>query len=76
MKAKPLWWAGSDNTAVKLRELANIDDDLQPTVELIDRSLAQLQEAATPTAPLRRTGPFRSARVGTVGRPAWRKFSV
>jgi DNA repair protein RecN (Recombination protein N) len=31
---------------VKLRELATIDPSLQPTVELIESSLAQLQEAA------------------------------
>ena len=33
--------------AVRLKELAVIDQNLQPTVELIDSSLAQLQEAAT-----------------------------
>jgi DNA repair protein RecN (Recombination protein N) len=33
--------------AVKLRELAGIDPNLQPTVELLESSLAQLQEAAT-----------------------------
>ena len=33
--------------AVRLRELANIDEHLRPSVELIDASLAQLQEAAT-----------------------------
>jgi DNA repair protein RecN (Recombination protein N) len=32
--------------AVRLRELAAIDSNLQPTLELIDASLAQLQEAA------------------------------
>ena len=32
--------------AVRLKELAGIDQNLQPTVELIDSSLAQLQEAA------------------------------
>jgi len=32
--------------AVKLRDLAAIDQKLQPTLELIDSSLAQLQEAA------------------------------
>jgi DNA repair protein RecN (Recombination protein N) len=33
--------------AVRLRELANIDEHLRPSMELIDASLAQLQEAAT-----------------------------
>ena len=33
--------------AVRLRELANIDQHLRPSMELIDASLAQLQEAAT-----------------------------
>ena len=33
--------------AVRLRELANIDEHLRPSVELVDASLAQLQEAAT-----------------------------
>jgi DNA repair protein RecN (Recombination protein N) len=33
--------------AVRLRELANIDEHLRPSVELIDASLAQLQEAAS-----------------------------
>jgi len=38
--------AGLGKYAVRLRELAAIDQNLQPTMELIDASLAQLQEAA------------------------------
>jgi DNA repair protein RecN (Recombination protein N) len=37
---------GLSKYTVRLRELANIDHNLQPTVELLESSLAQLQEAA------------------------------
>jgi DNA repair protein RecN (Recombination protein N) len=37
---------GLGKYAARLRELAAIDEHLQPTVELIDSSIAQLQEAA------------------------------
>ena len=38
--------AGLGKYAVRLRELAVIDENLRPALELIDSSLAQLQEAA------------------------------
>ena len=75
-KAKPRWSSRLGKYAVRLRELATIDHDLQPTVELLDSSLAQLQEAA---AQLRRYAErvhFDPRRAWNKSKTAWPKSSA
>jgi hypothetical protein len=59
----------------KLRELANIDDGLRPTVALLE-SPGAAGRGQRGTPPLRRTGPLLSLGALEQSRTGWRRFTA